>query len=298
MGRIALDCSTPAFVTAARMILAGFFLLAALAIRKPSALKIDKTSFFLIVALAVSGIYLTNLLELWGLRYLSPAKVSVIYSLSPFFAAILSYVHFREKMTGQKLFGMLIGFCGFIPIFLAKNSSEQLLHAFTLFSWPELGVMTAVFLATYGWIFLRTAVRRDTTSFAVNGYAMLLGGMLALGHSLLFDVWDPTPIYSGQGFSFVQSVLLMLLVSNILCFNLYGYLLKKFTATFLTLVGLSCPVFTSINDWLIRKEPLSPAVFLSTAIIALGLFIVYQTELKQGYIAKKKSRLAKETPGI
>ncbi|MEM7176023.1 MAG: DMT family transporter [Chlamydiota bacterium] len=294
LGRIALDCSPPVFLTASRMLLAGVLLIGFLAIKRPRLLKVNKRSFLSICALAFLGVYLTNVLELWGLSYIAPAKVSLIYSLTPFFAAILSYIHFNEKMTAQKLIGMIVGFCGLLPILLAKNESEDVLRAFTFFSWPELAVIGAVFFAAYGWIFLRSVVKEDISSLCANGYAMLIGGTLALTHSLIFDSWQPIPVADGKLFPFFQGVILMTLISNILCYNLYGYLLKKFTVTFLTLVGLSSPIFASINDWILRGEPLSWTVFLSTGIISIGLFLVYQTELRQGYIARKEKKLAKQ----
>ena len=116
---------------------------------------------------------------------------------------------------------------------------------------------------------------------------MLFGGLLALGHSLLFEIWAPLPVASGHHLPLFKTVLLMTGISNILCYNLYGYLLKRFTATFLSFVGLLSPIFASINSWIILKEPPSWPIFLSTGVIALGLFIVYKAELKQGYIVKK-----------
>jgi len=77
-------------------------------------------------------------------------------------------------------------------------------------------------------------------------------------------------------------------VYSIFCYNLYGYLLKRFTATFLSFAGLLSPIFASFNAWLILKEPPSPVIFLATGIVSLGLFFVYQAELKQGYIRIKQ----------
>jgi drug/metabolite transporter (DMT)-like permease len=65
-------------------------------------------------------------------------------------------------------------------------------------------------------------------------------------------------------------------------------MLKKYTATFLSFMGLLSPIFASLNSWLILGEPPSWQILLSTSIVSLGLFIVYQAELKQGYILKKK----------
>ena len=86
----------------------------------------------------------------------------------------------------------------------------------------------------------------------------------------------------------------MTLVSNILCYNLYGYMLKKYTATFLSFMGLLSPIFASLNSWIILGESPSWQILLSTSIVSLGLFIVYQAELKQGYIVKSAKKPASE----
>ena len=79
----------------------------------------------------------------------------------------------------------------------------------------------------------------------------------------------------------------MTLISNILCYNLYGYMLKKFTATFVSFMGLLSPIFASLNSWVLIGEPPSLTILISTGVVSLGLFIVYQAELKQGYFMKK-----------
>jgi drug/metabolite transporter (DMT)-like permease len=88
---------------------------------------------------------------------------------------------------------------------------------------------------------------------------------------------------------FLGWTLLMTFVSNIVCYNLYGLMLRKFTATFLSFVGLLSPIFASLHGWLFLGEPLSLLIFLSTAFVCLGLWIVYSTELKQGYIVKAEA---------
>ena len=114
LGKIALDHSPPLFLTASRMLLAGFVLLGFMALKNRQAFKFSIKQFASICLLAVFSIYLTNALEFWSLQHLTAAKTCFIYSLSPFFSAIFSYLHFGEKMNTRKWLGMLIGFLGMI----------------------------------------------------------------------------------------------------------------------------------------------------------------------------------------
>lgn len=284
IGKIALAYCPPLFLTGARMTLAGILLLLFLACTKKLSLRLSGKQMLAVGALAFFCIYLTNILEFWGLQYLSAAKTCFIYSLSPFFAALLSYLHFKEKMTPAKWGGLLIGFTGFLPVLFYQTGSEELFNAFAFFSWPTLAIVGAALFSVYGWVVLRLVVKNESMSpLLANGISMFLGGLLAFVHSFLVEDWSPTPIAPGGILPFFKWTILMTFLFNILCYNLYGALLKRYTATFLSFVGLLSPVFASLNGWLFLGEPLSPAILISTAIVSFGLWIVYREELKQGY---------------
>lgn len=85
IGKIALQYSPPIFLTGFRMLLAGVILFIYLLITKRAALKISLNQFFSLTLLGFFSIYLTNILEFWGLQYLTAAKACFLYSLSPFF---------------------------------------------------------------------------------------------------------------------------------------------------------------------------------------------------------------------
>jgi len=295
IGKLVLESSPPIFLTGFRMFFAGVILLGYLFVKDRSSLKIGKKQVLPLIALAVFSIYLTNVLELWGLQYLTAAKTCFIYSISPFFAAIFSYFHFGERMNFKKLVGMFIGFIGFIPVLRMQTGSEDLFNAFSIISWPELAIMGAALFSVYGWILLRIIVKEQTLSpIYANGYSMLIGGVMAFVHSFFIDSWTPTPVINNHFFPFIRGIVLMIFVSNIICFNLYGYMLKRYTATFLSFVGLLSPIFASINSWIILKETPSWEILFSSSIVSFGLFLIYQAELKQGYIVKKGKKLLVE----
>ena len=288
VGKMILAYSTPLFLTGFRMTLAGILITGFLFFTKRSSFKLDKKQLISIGFLSVFSIYLTNILEFWGLQYLSAAKTCFIYSLSPFFAALFSYIHFKEKMNIRKWIGLGIGFLGFIPVLLTQTGSEELLNAFSFLSFPTLAIMGAALFSVYGWVLLRLVVKDSSLSpLMANGSSMLLGGLLAFGHSYFIDSWTPIPVAMDQISPFLKGTLVMTLLYNIVCYNLYGYMLKRFTATFLSFVGLLSPIFASFNGWLFLGEPLNWTIFLSTGVVSIGLWIVYHAELKQGYIVKK-----------
>lgn len=289
IGKYMLQFSSPMFLTGSRMLLSGLLLVGYM-VFKNKIPKISKKGWLSLCILALFSIYLSNVLEFWSLSHLSAAKTCFIYGLSPFITALLSYVHFKEKMTKMKWIGLLLGCLGFIPIFISKTPKEELLQAFGYFTWPELAMLGAAFFSVYGWIMLRLIVKdEEIPVLFANGSSMLIGGGLALLSSYFFENWSPFPIQQGSFFQLSSALLFLSLLSNVFCYNLYGFLLKKFTATFLSLIGLLSPFFTSFHSYILLGETPSPIIFASSFIVLIGLAIVYREEKRQGYLVSLRS---------
>ena len=285
LGKLTLQHCPPLFLTASRMLLAGLLVLAFILLFRRSSFRLQIKHLIPIALYGFLGMYLTNALEFWSLQYLSAAKTCFLYSLSPFFAAFFSYLHFGEKMNARKWMGMGIGSCAVIATIFFQSGSDKTLVAFLNFSWPELAMMGAVLCSIYGWVLLRLLVKDESSnSLTVNGLGMLLGGLFALGHSFLTDSWSSLSPTNPHFPSFVQGVLLLTLISNVVCYNFYGWLLKRFTATFLSFAGLMSPFFASLHEWIFLSTPPSPVILCSTIIVGLGLWLVYSAELKQGLV--------------
>lgn len=269
------------------MFIAGVILLAFLYFFKRKDFRITRSQILPLFLLSLSAVYLTNAFEFWGLQYLTAAKACLIYSLSPFIAALLSYIQFREKITARKVVGLVIGFIGFSPVFLYNSGSEVAMGGFLFFSWAELALIMATIFSVYGWILLRKLGKDEGMSpLMANGSSMLMGGLFALAHSFFVENWAPTPVVE-QG-EFFKWVFFIIIVSNLLCYNLYGWLLKRFSATFLSFAGLTTPLFAAAWGWLMHRETVPWPFYLSMAVVGAGLWLVYSEELRLGYIVRSR----------
>lgn len=280
IGKSAALCSTPLFLTGSRMAIAGVLLTLFTFVFKKERFRFSGRQWFSLLMLSFFSVYLTNVLEFWALTKLPSAQVCFLYSLSPFFAALFSYLHFGEKVSGKKLIGLLIGIVGFLPgalISLLQEESQLL---------PTLAMMLAAAATVYGWVLLRLIVKdQGLSSPTANGVSMLIGGTLALSHSYLIEPW--LPVTPGLEITFLQLLSLMIIISNLLCYNLYGWLLRRYTATLLSFLGLLSPFFATLHGWLLLGEAPSWTMLASTCFILLGLWIVYSAELKQGYLGQQ-----------
>jgi drug/metabolite transporter (DMT)-like permease len=111
---------------------------------------------------------------------------------------------------------------------------------------------------------------------------MMGGGILALITSRIFEVWDPFPV--SDWVQFLKITCAVIVVGNFIYYNLYGYLLRTYTATFMAFAGFLCPLFAAVFGWYFLGEEVNATFFFSLFVVVLGLAIFYQEEFKQGYI--------------
>jgi drug/metabolite transporter (DMT)-like permease len=277
ISKTGLEYCQPFFFIGVRMLLAGILLIGYVYFRQPEKFKLKKTHIWKVIQLAAFNIYLTNTFEFWGLQYLTSFKACFIYSLSPFVSALLSFVVLSEKLSSRKWFGLLIGFTGLLPVLLSQTTTEELAGHFLVFSWAELAVMSAAICSVYGWILLKQLVQEGGYSpLMVNGFSMFIGGVLSLVHSYFTENWDPFPV--SESLPFLECAILLIIISNLICYNLYGALLKKFSATFMSFAGLSTPIFSALFGWIFLNELMPWHFYLSLSVLGLGLFLFYQEE--------------------
>ncbi|MFM8453997.1 MAG: DMT family transporter [Gammaproteobacteria bacterium] len=284
LSKIALDASEPYFFIGSRMLFAGLVMVVVQLFRDRASLRINKSQFLSLFFLGLTATYITNIAEIWALNHTGSAKVCLLYSLSPFASAFIAYVVLKEKLNKAKWIGLLIGMLGLIPVTYIQTQTEISEGTLFSFSKAELVMLIAVFASVYGWILLKKVLQNYNTSFiTANGVSMSIGGSLALLHSFLSgETWQPLPISDVP--AFLKGALLICLISNFICYNLYGYLLKKFSATFMSFAGLVTPLFAALFGHYFLEEQISWHYYLALGIFGIGLSLFYKEEL----LAQKK----------
>jgi drug/metabolite transporter (DMT)-like permease len=257
-------------------------------------IKISLKEALSLFILSLFSIYFNNLCEYLSLKYLSTAKTCFFYSMSPcvcvLISCLLSFIYLKEKMTINKWVGVVVAIVGFLPILMIQNGQEAPFKIDALFSWPSIAAVAGSFCGVYGWILMRLLLKDQHICLVkINGYSMLFGGLLALITSFFIEQ-SPLQQWANLEYKpYFGWMILIILLSNILCSNLYGYLLKRFSETLITFFDLLSPLFASLNAYLFHSEPFHTIILLSTAVVSFGLLIVYRIEVKQGYVLTFKT---------
>ncbi|AXK60184.1 DMT family transporter [Candidatus Chromulinivorax destructor] len=278
IGKLLLGVLPPIFLIAIRMIISGA-LLTSIWYFFYTDKKIRTADLWLFGMVVVFHILFPFMSEYIALQDMSPSSACLLYNLSPFFSALFSYFIFDEKMTPKKWIGFSIGLAGIVWYV----GSQQAIDVNV--SWANVLMLFSVITSSLGWIFVRLLVKnRGYSTMLVNGFAMLVGGLVALPVSSIFE--GPVDISFSQLPYIAGLLTIMILITNVLFYNLYGYLLTKYTATFLSFVGFVTPLFSALFEWFFFGTMMSLNFICTVSVVGIGIFIFYQEELKQGYISR------------
>jgi drug/metabolite transporter (DMT)-like permease len=284
LAKAALAYTQPIFFIGVRMIIAGVLLLGFLMVSKIT-WRFERRHYFLLAQIIVFHIYCAFVLEFIGLKAMTSSKACLIYSLAPFLTALLSYWFFAERLTKRKWAGLIIGFIGFCPIMLKATPTEG--ATYWGISVPEILMILAVFSSAYGWIVMKRLMQQGYSPVALNGISMLGGGLLAFMTSAFFE-WNDSALLVTNMVAFVGYTAALIIVANLIFYNLYGALLYRYSATFISFAGFICPLFAALYGMFFLGEQISWWFFVAVIMIALGLYLFYQEELKQGVVLESK----------
>ncbi len=276
-----LSYSEPLFLIGFRMLIAGGMLLGWQFFADRRAIFIPKKDWGIFLKVSLFHIYLAFILDFWSLQYLSALKANVIYATTPFVTALLSYFLIKERLRLVQIIGMLVGTLSIVPVCLVPNVHACVgFGGLASFGLPEMALLGAVCSSSYAWFIVKDLMGRGYGLLVINGVAMLVGGVLSMATWVVKDsIVGFTPPVTDWTW-FLIWLFALILAANILFYNLYGWLLKSYSLTFIALAGFLSPSFGVLYEWLFMGRPVTWHYAVSIGLVALGLYIFYSGELK------------------
>ncbi|CRX39523.1 DMT family transporter [Estrella lausannensis] len=273
VGKAALAFSPPYFLTAYRMLLSGGVLLVYQWIKDPSSIKEARKWGPLLLGIAFFNVFITNAFEFWGLQYMSAGKTSLLYSISPFAAALFAYLLSTEAMNRTKAAGIALGLFSFAPLLLnpwqqpGSDMRDELA--------AEAALAVSALTSVIGWyLFKSLSSQSALPGAAINGISFIIAGVMSLAVSLLFE--EAPPLSNLVESKFLLAFFYIVLVHNLFCYAIYAKSLKSYSVTFLTFAGLSNPLFAAITGALILQETVEWPFYIALLGGAGGLYLIFR----------------------
>lgn len=279
ISKVLLNNASPLFLTGVRMGIAGIVLLLYEKFYQKESFVFPSGHKRIYFQIIVLGIFASYVLRFYALQYMPSGKASFLLNFSPLLSSVYAYLVFNEKMTRKQWAGLALGFIGMIPMLLMASSQEVYFSEFLFISIPECILLVSAALHTYSFILIQQLVRDKSCSPSfVNGFTMGLGGLLSLVVSLCFEDLSKQII----DVKFCGMLSFLIITSNIICHNIYAYLLRSYSATFLAFSGFLSPIFSTLYGWSFLYEEVTWHFYVSTTIVLCGLYLFHKDEKAVG----------------
>lgn len=264
---------SPDFLVGIRMLivgLAGFFIF------KKSGRNIYSRKLLLGVFLAgFFGHYLSNYIEVISIQQIPLYVGSIIYSLTPCITGIISRIVLNEKLNNYQILGIVISVISIVYL----SISQQFTHT-DIKIIPVILMFIAMILACYAWVQTRNVElsNKKNSFMLINSLTMLVAGISGIVFSCLnLNIIDNLSIIFINRMVMYQLIATIIL-SNIIAVYLYGALLKRFSATLISMIGMTSFPITGFFGALFFGETIDVEtiiVYLSICV-GTGIYILYE----------------------
>ena len=272
----ALHFTPPLVLLTYRMLFAGSCLLLFQYIYNKKLLYIQKEDLVYIFITCLLHMYINFLSETYALQKISSIMVSIFYLLSPIFSAIIDYILTKNKLSKKQIFTVLIGTClSIYMIFL--NTNEQ--YSFNDAFYPYLLLLISIIASTLAWYRVNFILKKGYSLVTINGYASMLSGIIFLGMS--FYNHTTIAIFNINNIIYIFfPAILLAIISNIIGYNLYSKLLRRYSITTILFSELLCPCFTAYYQWLFFNinPKINHFIFFILFMICIILFNYYDKQ--------------------
>jgi drug/metabolite transporter (DMT)-like permease len=274
----------PIFFQGSRLTVAGLAILGYLYFFNRNNMRLRKKDIGLFFLATIFFSYISYVFAVLTLDDISSARFTFAYNMTPFITAICAFFLLGEKLTSKQVISLLLGFIGFLPLVFA--SSEPELGNANFLSVAGFQLLIAVIAYSYGWVVVSQLVNdRKYSPLLVTGVSFLSGGIAALFTSLALESHNDIPVIS-DWFNYLIYLASIIFISEIVCYNLYAFLLKKYSATFLSFAGFLYTIFGALFGWFFLQERITYNFVIATIVVTAALYLYYQAEQEKKLLAR------------
>lgn len=199
----------------------------------------------------------------WGEQFVDSSLASILNGLVPLFTIIFAhYLIEDEKLTIQKIFGVVLGFVGLVILVI-----PNLLLGVDLTVLGILAITIAAISYGIGLSFIKKYFS-NTSSFKAPA-AQLLSVTIYLLPSAFIAY--PEFSFSGLSLSAIGSVVALAVFGTAIAFILYFKLIERSSAGYASLVTYLMPVYGVILGAIFLDEEISLWVLLGASLILVGI---------------------------
>ena len=246
LGRLLKDSIGPITMSSVRFLVAGLIFAVVLRFRPAEDRKIGK-DFFMLAAMAVTGVVLFSPLLYLGLRYTTAINSSMINSLAPLMTGIFAIWLLKQPLAGRQVSGALIALAG--VMYLISGGSL----AFWQSAQFNLGDLYVLFAATMWALYSvwGSKTMRNRSSVSATGLSIYIG----LPALLVLALWELQHIPVVLNFKTVLSTIYLGVVPGAFGFYAWNAGVSRLGAGGAMVFYNTLPLYAALLSFLLLGEP-------------------------------------------
>ena len=275
--RLGLDTVPPFLSLGIRFCIASLILGFVILIRRMR-VPTDKNFWKLVFILCSTSFTIPFILIYWAQIKVNSGFASVLFATFPFWVAIFSHLFLPdERITSQRIVGMVIGFLGVIVIF--NNAFSDVSNTTYL---GMIAIIIGAIIQAFGLIALRRFGKK-IHPIVLNFWPMFLSTII------LFAISIGTENYSAVLFDVksIGSLVYLSIFCTVITFVIYFWLVKHIEVVILSLSAFITPVIAVFIGVLMMEEGFTSTAYIGSSIVLIGVAVATIGDLVAVYRRKK-----------
>lgn len=265
-GRHAVQEVTPLGVAVWRFCFAATSLLALVWWRHGGLPRVDRREALLILALGVSGIFIYNLLFLFGMQHITAGRGALVVALNPVITLLAAAWLLREGMTVQKALGSALAFAGCLVVI---GKGDPLAFLAGRVGGGELLILGCA-LAWSVYTLLGRQATQTLSPLVATAYASCAGGALLLAAALLDEPAQLLPHYPAGAWG---AILFLGLFGTTLGFTWFSAAVQRIGAQRASIFINLVPVAAVLQGAVLLGERLDLSALLGGTLVICGVLL-------------------------
>jgi drug/metabolite transporter (DMT)-like permease len=269
--KIGLETMTPLLSAGLRFALAGVVLYGIIRVKKITIPWNSDTRWFFLLA-SLTSFSIPFGLVYWGEHQISSGLTSILFATFPLWVGIMSSIMISsERITAQKVVGVLMGFSGVVTIFYNDvqfdGNMMTVLGMGAVILSAAIQAFSAVLIKKYG---------HDISPFVVSFVPMSMSALILLTGSVTIEDFSAvqfTPLA-------IFSIVFLAIFGTIITFVSYFWLLKRVEVVLLSLTSFVTPIIAVLLGVFILDEHVSPQLFGGATLVFVGIAAAHLNEIR------------------
>jgi drug/metabolite transporter (DMT)-like permease len=266
-GKFAVQSLGPYSISFLRFLVGTLILMLVLYRTNGSLPKITKPQWGLVLASAVTGVFLYNVFFFTGIQYLPTVRASLVIAFIPILVTLGNRIFFREEVTFIKWIGIFVSIIGAATVLTHGNFSTFL--SGNTWGLGEVLIMGCVLSWTVYTLLGKVALR-TMPALSLSAYSALAGAALLLLPALQQGLVTELAHVSWQS---LTAVVYMGSTATALGFIWYYEAVQKIGATKAAVVGNLTPVFAALIAVTLLGEELTWTTIVGGTMVLVGVWL-------------------------